>query len=64
MDGESQYLVDETRRFLEPNQISPTLLDASAAEGDGETSRPIGPWVGMGLLLGALVAYLVFRLAS
>lgn len=58
------YLVDEIRRFLELNQISLTLLDSGATEGDGETSRPIGPWVGMGLLLGALVAYLVFRLAS
>ena len=61
---EYQVLTDEIRRFLELNQISLTLLDANGAEGDGETGRPIGPWVGMGLLLGALVAYLVFRLAG
>lgn len=61
---EYQYLVDEIRRFLELNQISLTLLDAAGGDAGDETSRPIGPWVGMGLLLGALVAYLVFRLAS
>ncbi|MFO0728853.1 MAG: hypothetical protein U1E65_34055 [Myxococcota bacterium] len=61
---EFDLLSTEIRRFLELQQIALTLVDTDEdQESQGESQTPVA-WIVVGVVLGVVVAFLVFRLSG